>query len=468
MEMIVTEIKRIIKESATPIQREKAMYYFFIRFFCECVRLAFEQLDEEVATTYKQKGFRIERRDERTLHFLFGSVTYKRRRMSQKGQSGLYPLDKEMGVVKHQRYSPLVLSAVTELATKSVYRHVAQAIELLTPLSISHQKVNQLVIQVGDYCDAYEAKQEEIEQPIDEKKRLPIIYIEGDGVMIKGRKTGKKSNKLELHRIQVADGITEVNGRRELINPHYFTGLCRPKVIERIARYLENHYDLRETIVFSNSDGGSGYEWDVFEELALGCLTHEHFRDSYHVNRKIKERLSLAKDLQYPLIQAVQAYDKERVTLCLDTAESLDLDTQDEAHQENIRLLRHYLERNWAYLKPAHLRGVEGAMKGLGTCESNHRQYTYRMKRQGRIWSRHGAQSMVKVIDAVRNGELTTILNQLDQASTAPQSNDFKTAVRRALKKSPHQAHSGAVQGRIFTDGTRTSGMSKLARSLAG
>lgn len=50
--------------------------------------------------------------------------------------------------------------------------------------------------------------------------------------MIKGRKTGKKSNKLELHRIQVADGITEVNGRRELINPHYFTGLCRPKVME--------------------------------------------------------------------------------------------------------------------------------------------------------------------------------------------------------------------------------------------
>lgn len=235
-----------------------------------------------------------------------------------------------------------------------------------------------------------------------------------------------------------------------------------------MARYLENHYDLRETIVFSNSDGGSGYEWEVFEALALGCLTHEHFRDSYHVNRKIKERLSLAKGLQYPLIQAVQAYDKERVTLCLDTAESLDLDTQDEAHQENIRLLRHYLERNWAYLKPAHLRGVEGAMKGLGTCESNHRQYTYRMKRQGRIWSRHGAQSMVKVIDAVRNGELTTILNQLDQASAAPQSNDFKTAVRRALKKSPHQAHSGAVQGRIFTDGTRTNGMSKLARSLAG
>ena len=132
-----------------------------------------------------------------------------------------------------------------------------------------------------------------------------------------------------------------------------------------------------------------------------------------------------------------------------------------------MRLLRGYLERNWPYLKPAHLRSAE-VTKGLGTCESNHRQYTYRMKRQGRIWSSHGAESMVKVIDAVRNGELTTILNQPNQASTTPQSNELKTAVRRALKKSPHQAHSGAVQGRILTNGTRTSGMSKLARGLAG
>ncbi len=151
-----------------------------------------------------------------------------------------------MGVVKHQRYSALVLNAITELATKSVYRHVDQAVELLTRLSISHQRVNQLVIQVGDYCEAYEAIQEEIEQSVNEKKCLPIIYIEGDGVMIKGSKTGKKSNKLEPYRIQVADGITEVSGRRELINPHYFTGLCRQKVIERMARYLENHYDFRE------------------------------------------------------------------------------------------------------------------------------------------------------------------------------------------------------------------------------
>ena len=191
MEITVTEIKKIIKESATPIHREKAVWLYVVSVICECIRLAFEQLDEEMAEIYKQKGFRIKRRDQRSIHFLFGSVTYKRRRMAQKGQPGMYPLDHELGFVKHQRYSALVLNTIAELATKSVYRHVAQAVELLTPLSINHQKVNQLVIQVGDYCEAYESQQEAIEQPIDPKKRLPTIYIEGDGVMIKGKGTGK-------------------------------------------------------------------------------------------------------------------------------------------------------------------------------------------------------------------------------------------------------------------------------------
>ncbi|MBP1041144.1 hypothetical protein I6N95_09020 [Vagococcus sp. BWB3-3] len=68
-----------------------------------------------------------------------------------------------------------------------------------------------------------------------------------------------------------------------------------------MARYLENHYDLRETSVFSNSDGGSGYEREVFEELALGCLAHDHFQVSYHVNPELKDLLGLAKRLQNPI-----------------------------------------------------------------------------------------------------------------------------------------------------------------------
>ncbi len=58
-----------------------------------------------------------------------------------------------------------------------------------------------------------------------------------------------------------------------------------------MLNYLQNHYDLSNTIVLSNSDGGSGYEPEVFQELTLGCKQHEHFLDRYHLNRKIRERM---------------------------------------------------------------------------------------------------------------------------------------------------------------------------------
>ena len=57
-----------------------------------------------------------------------------------------------------------------------------------------------------------------------------------------------------------------------------------------------------------------------------------------------------------------------------------------------------YLERNWEWLTPLPLReGMEDCRKGLGTCESNHRTYTYRMKKQGRRWSYRGGLAMVFV-----------------------------------------------------------------------
>ncbi|HFI0004798.1 TPA: ISLre2 family transposase, partial [Streptococcus suis] len=120
---------------------------------------------------------------------------------------------------------------------------------------------------------------------------------------------------------------------------------------KEMMNYLQATYDLTETIVISNSDGGSGYEKEVFEELSLGCFRHEHFRDMYHVHRKIKERLNfVSSKLQGKLIEAIHQYDKEKVRACLDTAESL-IEEREETCLEQLRLLQGYLDRNWVYLQ---------------------------------------------------------------------------------------------------------------------
>lgn len=61
-------------------------------------------------------------------------------------------------------------------------------------------------------------------------------------------------------------------------------------------------YNLKDTVVISNSDGGSGYEKEQFEYIIGRCERHEHFRDRYHVNRKIKERLQFEKLMAEKLI----------------------------------------------------------------------------------------------------------------------------------------------------------------------
>ena len=58
---------------------------------------------------------------------------------------------------------------------------------------------------------------------------------------------------------------------------------------KQAAHYLNQVYNLKDTIVVTNSDGGSGYEADKFESMDGYSKQHEHFRDLFHVHKKIKE-----------------------------------------------------------------------------------------------------------------------------------------------------------------------------------
>lgn len=179
-----------------------------------------------------------------------------------------------------------------------------------------------------------------------------------------------------------------------------------------MTAYLEHTYDLRETIVVSTSDGGSGYEKAVFDELSLGCLRHEHFRDPYHVNRKVKERLNFCPELHDAIFKALYRHDWDKLIPCFDTAESL-IDAPNEKEKlEQLELLKKYLWHKWPYLASLEARGLSNYSGKIGTCEVHHRRYTYRMKRQGRYWSKIGAEEMVRVIDSLRNNELDAWLNE--------------------------------------------------------
>ena len=266
----------------------------------------------------------------------------------------------------------------------------------------------------------------------------------------------------------MSEGSQKIGKRSQLISPYFVSHLNRKNAQKEMMNYLQATYDLTETIVISNSDGGSGYEKEVFEELSLGCFRHEHFRDMYHVHRKIKERLNfVSSKLQGKLIEAIHQYDKEKVRACLDTAESL-IEDREETCLEQLRLLQGYLDRNWVYLQSLEKRGIYDEKQSIGTIESTHRKMTYRMKRQGRLWSRTGAAAMIRVIDSLRNQELNTWLNQYEEVADneLERQKQWKAMKRKVQKAPSFQSHEGAFKGIIGQGLAKSAPIGQLSKGL--
>ena len=78
-----------------------------------------------------------------------------------------------------------------------------------------------------------------------------MLYLEGDGVVIKGTK-----KRLEFHRYQVCEDIINLSKtRRKRVQAKEFVSLSRLNALQEIKAYLANAYDLSDTLIISNADG---------------------------------------------------------------------------------------------------------------------------------------------------------------------------------------------------------------------
>lgn len=69
-----------------------------------------------------------------------------------------------------------------------------------------------------------------------------------------------------------------------------------------------------------------------------------------------------------------------------DTYESQNLT---EKQADDLMHLRKYLQRNWQYVHLPQMRGLKD-IHLIGSVESSHRAFTYRMKKQGKSWTEQG------------------------------------------------------------------------------
>lgn len=133
------------------------------------------------------------------------------------GEASIYPLDKELGIHRYQRYSAYFEYQAAQIAAKTVYRTTAMAINALTPVTISHQQVGNIIKHVGErYAEWEKEQQQDKGGHITELKKPEVLYVEGDGLELKEQ----KGKHMEVHRFQIAEGVKEHKNRRECRAPH--------------------------------------------------------------------------------------------------------------------------------------------------------------------------------------------------------------------------------------------------------
>ena len=344
-ENVIGAVISLIKESDDSIEAERKLTHWFEEMNCQLIAMALGRIDAELYQIYKAQGWRVARRDSRTIYCRYGELTYARRLLQKDGKN-FYPLDRKMGFEPRKHYSLGMIERIVEAVAITTSRSASELLQSLAGITISHQSVISLKNYAGKKAKAYEktlAEEEKVEKPTQPE----IIAIEGDGIVLENKEKGGVS---EVHRLQVYEGVRKNGNRTELVGLRCFASTSRKGVSAMVKSYLHGHYDLSKTTVLSNGDGGSGYQFQDFERMVEGCLDHQHFRDCYHVHEKIRTRLSFCnKELVDHIIRELHQTDNimKQIPVWMDTARSC---ARTEADLEEVDKLQSYPERNTPYI----------------------------------------------------------------------------------------------------------------------
>lgn len=376
-----------------PHFRDSEIKELFKRYNTKSFTDFIQKYDEQMVPVMKARGYRCIHSIERTVAFTFGEFTFKRKRW-KKGTDWIVPVDEKLGLQKNTRFSWELLYQIAKLATIMPYDKVVQVIALLYGISITKPTVVKAV-KLGADLLAEKAKE-----------AVDVIYVEGDGVMIKAKDQESTNHRFDLTHFVIHTGRRQIGKDRfELLNKKEFIDLDHHLVREQVLDYLYNTYDItKDTLLITNSDGGHGYTPYVFKELAkaLNIKRHEHFWDTYHLKQKVETFFKpYPEELLIKAQEAILTHDKQAFRLVLDSTESL-LETEKEL--ETFQHFKRKLLNNFQYTKPAYLRGLSHA--GIGVMETQHRKITYRMKNRGMYWTLTGVEALSPMILLADKNEL--------------------------------------------------------------
>lgn len=468
MERIITKIYDLLKESADLIEFEEQLQLYMYNTFASLVGDVFSHVNKVIKEQKQAENSRVERHDEKSIQFTFGTVRFKRTLMYNEHGQAHYPLDEWLGFRKYQRHSPLVEVKVAELASETTYRESARVLKEWTAVDMSHTTVGSILKRVGTtQAEADKEMVQELENAasLPAGKKVDFLYAEADGIFVRDR---KKKEHIEVSHGLLYEGW-ETNGKR--------VSLQHPKVImttqpidhfwAEIQTLAAHEYSLENTQIVSNSDGGKGYSAERFQNaFSQSRFPLLHQLDAYHIAQAMNRTFGYKKsDLKDQLKKALQAYHLDDFRLILDTYEST---LEDDKDFEKVRQFRTYLLGHWDYVDDwrKRLANPPKDARGLGSMESNQRKISFRMKKRGMHWSKKGAEAMVKVKQGILNGTLRDVYLASHQRSKRKQREVKRTVHMSHYLQQPTRPSIGAKQGSVSLYAAHSSAVGRLVKEF--
>lgn len=468
MKTIISKLHTFIHQTANLIEFEENVRIYMYEVFASLLGGVFTNMNMVKVREKQAEGWTVERNDEREIQFTFGVVRFTHTLMHDLEGNAHYPFDEWIGFRKYQRRSPFVEVKVAEMAAESTYRETARILKEWTAVDISHTTVGTIVKKVGEaQAKADEELVNELEESAElpEGKEIDFLYAEADGVFVRGT---EKRKSYEVSHAILYEGWDRNGKRISLRNPtaimtthptdHFW------KEVQALTAY---RYSLEKTQVVTNSDGGTGYTAEKFQEaFSQSEYPVLNQLDAYHVFQGLNRAIG-SRDSKYKteLRKAIKEHDLDHFNLWLNTYEN----TLDDAkRREKVREFRSYILNNWDRIVDWRecIDNPPEDARSLGAMESNHRYLTYRMKKRGMHWSRDGAEAMVKVKQGKLNGTLREVYLK-DQYRGARKQREVKKAVRMsAYLHQPTRPSIGLKQGSIRVNAPHSSPIGKLAKSF--
>lgn len=292
-------------------------------------------------------GWYIVRKDETTLLTSLGSVTYHKTlfRNKETGEHE-YLLDRIMGIGKHARLTEDAEAKILEEAVQTNYRrggeNAARTEDAVSKETVMN-KIHSLRFPKAE--------------PQSRKKTLKYLYIDADEDHVslqyineKGDIKKPRTNTVMPKLVYVYEGISNENGRNELINKKHFGGVYEGskeigELWGEVREYIEASYDM-EAIekIYINGDGAA---WIKSGQKYLNKA--KFVLDRYHMQKYIIGATShlqdSAEDARNEIYRSIHGKKKRRTE---ETFEKILAATESESKRKTVEAAKEYILGNWA------------------------------------------------------------------------------------------------------------------------